>query len=299
MAKEVSSSSIAEIIKNIEQKGKHSSLKKKTVFNDDTAQKLMAMKQPCDVIPFPVQPSNDKSILPYHILRSALFGIVKRGARKEFRVSPESMKGEEIAAYGSVKIRYSGYQLDQADLDTWMCCLELIKSHGFGATVHVTPYEMLTTIGRRTNNESYKWLDKSVRRLNQGTVEIEAGKQSYCGHLIDTFIYDSDRKKFILKIDTKISQLFSNKSYTFLEREKRKKLKGDLAKWLYGYILSHDTKNNVHCISLEKIRKLCGSQSPMRNFKISLQNAIKQLEKEGNEIAKGYIEDGKLYITRL
>lgn len=249
----------------------------KSTFKDSTAQKLLQEKNH-KIIPFPSNYPKTKSIAPVAILRSALFGIVKRGARKKFNQDPISMKGEKMASYGQCVIRYTGYQLDQADLDTWMALLDILKTQGFGATVSVTPYEILKLIGKTTDTRTYQWLHASIRRLLSGTVEIEEKNAIYIGHLVDTFVFDKKENKYLLKVNSSLSELFCKSYYSALEREIRQKLKGDLTKWLYGYCCSHDTSAQAHCISIEKLKKLCGSEAPMRNFKVALKKSMHQLE---------------------
>ncbi|QGP56639.1 RepFIB replication protein A (plasmid) [Piscirickettsia salmonis] len=269
--------------------------KKSTTFNDKTSQALMSSSEKEVIIPFPKNHPVNKFIVPVSILRSALFGLVRRGARKEFKVDSQTLKGQPIAAWTGCEIRYSGYQLDQADLDTWMCCLEMVKQHGFGAVVYVRPIDFLKKMGKKKSQSAYQWLQKSVRRLQLADLQIENAKSLYSGHLIDSFYYDKEIDKYALKIDSDLSKLFEH-GYTALEKATRQQLKGDLAKWLFGYAYSHKTSDKPHQISLEKIQNLCGSESPARNFKISLSNAVEQLK--NLNLIEGRIADNKLYMIK-
>jgi hypothetical protein len=50
---------------------------------------------------------------PAPIVRSALFGIVKRGTRR-------FVDREVLASWGNDSITFTGSQLDQADFDLWL-----------------------------------------------------------------------------------------------------------------------------------------------------------------------------------
>ena len=53
--------------------------------------------------------------VPNLCLRSALFGVIKRGRRR-------AVKGELVAAVKGLDIRYTGWRLDQGDFDVLAAC---------------------------------------------------------------------------------------------------------------------------------------------------------------------------------
>lgn len=61
-------------------------------------------------VPFlPDWPAKTRGV-PSLCLRSALFGVIKRGRRR-------AVKGEIVAAVKGLNIRYTGWRLDQGDFD--------------------------------------------------------------------------------------------------------------------------------------------------------------------------------------
>ena len=60
--------------------------------------------------------------VPNIYLRSALFGVIKRGKRR-------AVKKETIGTFKGLNIRYTGWQLDQGDLDVLVQSMHLHKFH--------------------------------------------------------------------------------------------------------------------------------------------------------------------------
>ena len=62
---------------------------------------------------------------PNTFLRGALFAAILGNERR-------ALKGEVLATQKGVTIRFTGWQLDQSDLDVWEQAAELARSHPFG-----------------------------------------------------------------------------------------------------------------------------------------------------------------------
>ena len=65
--------------------------------------------KPTKVVRLPLWPAELRTC-PSCVLRSALFGVVQRGRRK-------ALEREILATWEGVTLRYTGWRLDQADLD--------------------------------------------------------------------------------------------------------------------------------------------------------------------------------------
>ena len=65
--------------------------------------------KPAPVVRLPLWPAELRTC-PSCVLRSALFGVVQRGRRK-------ALERAILATWEGVTLRYTGWRLDQADLD--------------------------------------------------------------------------------------------------------------------------------------------------------------------------------------
>ena len=101
-------------------------------------------------ITLPLWPDSVRGV-PNSILRSALFGVIRRGPRAYLaRVKKATVDG--------VTIIHSGPTLDQADLDVWEQCLHLARTSGLGTRIEFSTGSFLKAIGRsmgaKTSNGS-------------------------------------------------------------------------------------------------------------------------------------------------
>lgn len=233
-----------------------------------------------EIIPFPKKfPIGKGTPVPNLIVRSSLFGVIKRGARKQYAIKTIDDEWPTVASWGQSKIQYIGFQLDQADLDTWLACIELAKPHGFGAEVTTTTYALLKMMKKKPNAQTYEWLRSSLKRLRYGTVKIKQGETFYEGSMILELMSVSDTKQYKFRLNFKLASLFKE-GYTAIPLQVRQSLNGDLSKWLFSYLCTHQiTRAKPHCISLEKLKFLCGSESEMKKFKQTLKLSIEKINK--------------------
>ena len=230
---------------------------------------------PAPVVRLPLWPAELRAC-PSCVLRSALFGVVRRGRRK-------ALEGEILATWEGITIRYTGWRLDQADLDIWLAALHLAREYHLGVRVSVTINEMLRTIGRPTDGRSHDWFKSAIRRLTACAVEITRQRRTYWGSLIEKGCRDEATGEFVIVLNPELAVLFEDDDYTRIEWEIRRGLGMDLAKWLHGYIASHQaTPRNPHRIGLERLRALCGSDyERLRDFRDDVRKAMDQLQAAG------------------
>lgn len=231
--------------------------------------------KPAQVVRLPLWPAELRAC-PSCVLRSALFGVVQRGRRK-------ALERAILATWEGVTLRYTGWRLDQADLDVWLAALHLAREHHLGVRVPVTINDMLRTMGRCTGKHDHEWFKGAVARLTACAVEITAGRKTFGGPLIEGFERDEVTGAHVLYLSPRLAELFEDGDYTRLEWEIRRDLGMDLAKWLHGYIASHRAiAQNPHRIGLERLQALCGSDyGRLRDFRDDLRKAMDQLQAAG------------------
>lgn len=207
---------------------------------------------------------------PNSVLRSALFGAIKRGKRAyQDAVKKASVDG--------VTVIHTGPQLDQADLDVWEQCLHLARDGGVGNRIQFTARSFLKAIGRSTGQTQHIWLKASLRRLMTSLVELEDGKKAYAGQLLHDWARDDETGHHVIEINPKIVAMYGGDGWTQVEWSQRKALKGQpLAQWLHGFYLTHA---KPFPYKLETLHDLCGSEAKVLNdFKKDVKKALVHLE---------------------
>ena len=230
--------------------------------------------------------SDESRGMPNAFLRSALFGVVRKGRR-------ELLEDVEIASWGDTYIQYTGARLMQSDQDLWMSCVESCKRSG-RTQVIVTQSEILRLAGK---SNSKAWLMKTLRRLVATAISIKDGRYTYVGSLIHDAVRDEKTGHIALNINPKMLELFGSGT-THLEFLQRQALSGDLSKWMQGYVLSHKSSyRKPHLIGLDKLQVLCGAQSDIRKFRFNIKKSMHEF-KEQKTIAGWTLENDILKLWR-
>lgn len=227
---------------------------------------------------------DDQRGAPVAVLRSALFGIVKRGSRA-------AVEDQLLASWVRTEIRYTGFRLDQADLDCWLQVLHLAQQFPLGKDVRFTARGFLKAIGRKGDGNSHRWLRRSLGRMVACGVSIRNEGREYVGSLIQDFFVDEDSGRYVVRTNPLIASLFDD-AFVKLSMKQRLLLGADLARWLQGYVQSHRASEaHPHRIGLERLKELCGSQSELREFRRKLKRSMAELVR--GEIVKSWrITDG-------
>lgn len=196
--------------------------------------------------------------VPNGILRTALFGAIKRGKRRY-------MEREPIASVKGVSVVYTGPRLDQSDLDVWEGALHLARSIKLGSRVEFTERGLLRLIGRGGPNghnigkSNRVWLRKVLARLTATAIEITQGPYTYCGSLIDEYFRDSSNGRYVVILNPRIKVIFNHDGWTRIDWGIRHALIGHpLAQWLHGFYSTHAVPMPYKA---ETLHLLCGSEA--------------------------------------
>jgi hypothetical protein len=225
--------------------------------------------------------------VPNAVLRSALFSVIRQGKRK-------SIFKEKLASSGNITVIFTGFKLDQADLDVWQRVIHLSKEK-LGQQVIFTANSFLSDINRAASGASYKWLKDSLTRLQSAVVEIKDGSKTFSGQLIHNYYVDEQTKKIVVQLNPQLSFLLGNDQWTGLDWKQRKKLLGKpLALWLHSFYSSHSEPFEY---KIETIWQLCGSETiELFKFKQNLSDALKDLSEATGWLCK--IENDKLKVIK-
>ena len=227
---------------------------------------------PAKVIQLPLWPEPKRGA-PNAVLRGALFAAVHKDRQYMHRQ-------ELIAAQDGITIRYTGEQLDQADLDVWEQTLHLARTQALGTECYFTAHGFLKALGRQTGKSGHEWLKSSLVRLSATAVEITSGRRTYFGSLIEAGVRDEDTGRYVVEINPKLAAFYGRTQWTQIDWEQRQELRGKpLALWLHGFYASHAAP---YPLSVEYLHKLSGSQTKqVWKFKQNLTQALRALEAVG------------------
>ena len=227
---------------------------------------------PAKVIQLPLW-SEPKRGAPNVVLRGALFAAIQGKGRAAM------LRKELIAAQRGITIRYTGWQLDQSDLDVWEQALHLARTQALGTQCRFTEKGFLKALGRQTGKSDREWLRSAFARLTATAVEISDGHRTYGGSLLE-FYRDEDTGRTVLEINPKLAALYGRTQWTQIDWEQRQWLRGKpLALWLHGFYASHAAP---HPLSVAYLHKLSGSQTKqLWKFKQNLTQALRYLEAAG------------------
>ena len=170
-----------------------------------------------EVIRLPTWAEDLRSV-PIGMLRSALFGVIRRGRRR-------ALEGEILNAVDGITLRYTGWRLDQADLDVWEHAVHLARREPLGSTVRFTAHAFLRAIGWQTGKYQHDQLAASFRRLTASAVEITIGRHTYMGSLLPFCARENSTGLYALELNQKMLALWEA-GWTAIDFDIRQALHG-------------------------------------------------------------------------
>ena len=226
---------------------------------------------PAEVIQLPLWPEAKRGA-PNAVLRGALFAAVHKDR--------PYLEGALLAAQGGITVRFTGKQLNQADLDVWEQVLHLARTQALGTECHFTAHGFLKALGRSTGKMNHEWLQTALERLNGAVVRISDGCRTYFGTLIERGVRDEDTGRYVVKINPELAEFYGRSQWTQIDWEKRQQLRGKpLALWLHGFYASHASPFSLR---IAYLHKLSGSQTKqLKHFKQNLTQALRDLQAAG------------------
>ncbi len=229
---------------------------------------LMVTAQPPTVAQLPLWAEPVRGV-PNAVLRSALFGAIKRGQRAY-------QQGVKKASVEGVTVIHTGPQLDQADLDVWEHCLHLARIGGLGTRIQFSAGGFLKAIERGAGGKDIEWLKNAFRRLSSSVVEVADGKRAYFGPMLIGGARDDETGHYVIEMNPKIVSLFGTDGWSSIEFEARRALKKQpLSQWLHGFYSSHA---RPFPMKVETLHRLCGSENAaIKGFRQDLRQSLDKL----------------------
>ena len=237
-------------------------------------------------------PGFDIGAFPNHLNRSSFIAPIARGRRKFHRQA-------EMVTRKDCVLEYTGEQLDEADGDLIMALIAFAQPYALGTPVPLNRKELLRKIKPGViGSTQYTWLYRSMKRLREGTLFLEArkpdGSTRYTVGKMESFNvlkdldYEGEMYTYIL--DPRWVVLFGNQEYSLIDWDKRMQIaRGlDMAKTLQRLLAT--SADPVQRFGLEMLKDKMQYSGRMRDFRDALSRAVAELERL-EIIAKGSIED--------
>jgi hypothetical protein len=180
---------------------------------------------------------NAKRGVPNAILRSALFSVMK---------DRPSVTNELLASVDNVRIVFTGFRLNQKDLDYFEELLHLQRMHPLGEPIRFTASALLKTMGLSTGKAQYDEVRNVMNRLQANVTEIFTDKKpTFSRSLIEKYDRDEETQEYLVQLSPKLLQMFDD-GYTQVDWAQRHSLgKNMLAKALHGLYATRPTYRSV------------------------------------------------------
>ena len=190
----------------------------------------------------------------------------KKGARPYW-------ERQKIHAQEGINIIYTGARLDQGDLDVWETVLHLVRRQALGDECRVTAYHLLKVLGKTDTGKNRQILNRRLSRMKATGVDVNVGKFSYEGSLIDEVYRAEESREYVIRLNPKLRALFEAGQFTHIDWNVRHALDGKpLAQWLHGYYASHA---KPYPVSVATLHQFCGSEAVLlSDFKKDLRKAL-------------------------
>jgi hypothetical protein len=240
--------------------------------------------------PFPDWP-DDRRGAPNTVVRSAVFGVVRRGRRQWVRDVP-------IAGPQGWSITLSGWRLDQYDCDIWLEVMHLARNQKPGEPVRFTMRSMLRQLGYSTfGKRDYDWLAQRLKHLTQTTIAFENDQAvGVIGNLLQAFQIDHQTSEGVAYANPHIRPLFE--SVTYFDIEQRRALGANqLAKALHGLLASHAEWLPMR---LETVMQRVGAEyARLRDFKRDLKVVLDDFLTRGWIRSYSFIASGSSELLKV
>jgi len=249
--------------------------------------KRIREKKESSVMQLPSWPGSKRGT-PNSLIRSALFSAIQGKGRRY-------IDEEIIYAQKGITIKFTGKQLNQEDLTLWETLVHMARKHPLGDECDFTAYAILKSQNLPISHGSYKRLHSGIVRLKACAVEIECDEKEYMGSLIDEVAKEKNKKYYVIRLNKKLTNLFSETQFTAIDWQQRLELRGKpLAMFLHAFYSSHAVPFPM---KLETFRQMSGSSNKQAaSFKRQMKAALDDLVKVG--FLNGYEIDGNIVTVK-
>jgi hypothetical protein len=222
---------------------------------------------------FPELP-DDRRAAPNVVVRSSVFGVVRRGKRVRVTDLP-------VAAPQGLEIAITGWRLDQHDLDIWLEIMHAAGGAKPGEEVRFQLHTLMKRLGHKSRGgkSDYDSIKARLRQLAQTTVSFASGTlEGVAGAFFAGFAIDNATGEAVCITNPLLRPLFED--ITHLDIEQRRELGQDqLAKALHALLASHAEWLPMRVDTL--MQRLGAHYDRLRDFKRDLKATLENFVERG------------------
>ena len=217
--------------------------------------------------------------MPPEFIRSALFPLL---GNKEKNL----VNNKLIPSRSDVKLFFTGEELCVHDETIYLALLRLARNKNIGEKNYFqisTLCKELKTKPTGGKNGNIKVIISSIKRLAKATIEIEfkrkEKKSVVSMHMLNFGIEnENDARLMYIRLDPDGAELF--KAVAYQNWETRLALKSDMAKKLFTYISSHQSKTKYNH-KIEDLKNWFGFKRETYRFRPVCFSALKEIQELG------------------
>lgn len=216
---------------------------------------------------------DEKRAMPADFIACALFsGIQEKDAT--------FVDDLEIANANDLRIVFKGRRLTQVHADVWQGIMHLARQLPEGSKVRFPARKFLKLIGRQTGKKQRNDLKGWFTDLTATSVQISdtKNKKRFWGSLLpDGATQDeNDDTVYVVEINRQLAKLFADNIGAVNWQVRQRLFKKPLALW-WQFYSSKFTKP----VPVAELHRLCGSGSPLKEFRRKLGIAMRAVEQAG------------------
>ena len=222
----------------------------------------------------------EKAAIPPELARGAIFRLPRRGRRQFYQK-------EVLIERPSLKIGFTGTELDQFDGDVYLAIIRALRGQNIGQRVEMSLRGLAHEIRRNQSGKSVRNIREALLRLSSSTIHLEfvRNEKNYEANIhLMGWMFEKETRKTFVRLDPDAAALFQQLAW--IDFEKHLALPTDMSRMLHMYVTSH-RRGQRRSATLDEFMELTGSTTPRHMFRQRLRDALRALEDAGivDEIA--------------
>lgn len=199
------------------------------------------------------------SALPTGWMRTSLF-VNQPQTKAKFLIN------EVLESFDSIRIEYTGEQLNMFDNDVYIEIIRLAQGRTPGEEILFNRHSLLRALGISGGKNNYEALHKSLQKLKGNTIKITNAKIGYSAFsLIDQLSWEEKNACWRFSIGRIVVDMFSAE-LSFIDLDIRQSLTTPLAKYLQNYMSAGKPGEGEREVKVDNLMRLSGTTSQLKDF---------------------------------